>query len=130
MRPGPPGLPGLLLQRNQTIYSSAGSTADYGQTLRLGGYWIMFHEFGHHVQHRIGVLDAAYTRDEEQLQISRRVELQADCFMGMTRISVRATQLSAPDRDEMSAWREAAAGPDPRQERVPAVLGQPRVRHR
>ena len=94
---------------NQTIYSSAGSTADYGETIRLGGYWIVFHEYAHHVQRRIGVLNAAYTRDEEQLQISRRIELQADCFMAMTGISVRATRLNQRDREEMVRWREAAA---------------------
>jgi hypothetical protein len=104
---GLPGYPVFYCSANEMIYSSAGSTAAYGSTLRLGGYWIMFHEFGHHVQHRIGVLEAAYTRNEPQPQISRRVELQADCFMGMTSISVRSTKLTAQDRAEMTAWRKA-----------------------
>ena len=103
------GYPVFYCPSNQTIYSSAGSTADYGETIRLGGYWIVFHEYAHHVQRRIGVLNAAYTRDEEQLQISRRIELQADCFMAMTGISVRATRLNDLDREEMVRWREAAA---------------------
>ena len=100
------GYPVFYCGSNETVYSSAGSTAEYGSTLRLGGYWIVFHEFGHHVQQRIGVLDAAYTRDEGELQISRRIELQADCFMGMTSTSVRSTKLTARDRDEMTSWRE------------------------
>jgi hypothetical protein len=104
---GLPGYPVFYCSANEMIYSSAGSTAAYGQTLRLGGYWIMFHEFGHHVQQRIGVLGAAYTRNEAQLQLSRRVELQADCLMGMTSISVRSTKLTAQDRAEMTAWRRA-----------------------
>jgi uncharacterized protein len=101
------GYPVFYCGANEMIYSSAGSTAAYGRTLRLGGYWIMFHEFGHHVQQRMGVLIAAYTRNEPQMQISRRIELQADCFMGMTSISVRSTKLRAQDRAQMTTWREA-----------------------
>jgi hypothetical protein len=74
----------------------------------LGGYWIAFHEYGHHVQRRVGVLAAAYTRDEDQLQISRRIELQADCWMAMTGISIRTAGVNAADREEMRNWREVA----------------------
>ena len=103
------GYPVFYCPANQTIYSSAGSIADYGEGLRLGGYWIAFHEYAHHVQRRIGVLAAAYTRDEEQLQISRRIELQADCLMAMTGVSIRTTRLTTADRAEMRRWRRAAA---------------------
>ena len=85
MRPGLKGYPIFYCPANQTVYSSAGSTAEYGRRSRLAGYWIAFHEYAHHVQRRIGVLAAAYTRDEDQLQISRRIELQADCFMAHDR---------------------------------------------
>jgi hypothetical protein len=101
------GYPIFYCPANQTIYSSAGSIAEYGETVRLAGYWIAFHEYAHHVQRRIDVLAAAYTRDEDQLQISRRIELQADCFMGMTGIAMRSTRLTANDRAEMEAWRKA-----------------------
>ncbi len=100
------GYPVFYCGANESIYSSVGSTAEYGATIRLGGYWIMFHEFAHHVQQRIGVLDAAYAREEEQLQISRRIELQADCLMGMTSRSVRSVELTADDRAELANWRE------------------------
>jgi len=103
------GYPVFYCPSNQTIYSSAGSTADYGESIRLGGYWIAFHEYAHHVQHRIGVLNAAYASDEDQLQISRRIELQADCMMAMTGISIRTTELNDQDREEMVRWRESAA---------------------
>jgi predicted metalloprotease len=101
------GYPIFYCPANQTIYSSAGSIAEYGETVRLAGYWIAFHEYAHHVQRRIDVLAAAYTRDEDQLQISRRIELQADCFMGMTGIAMRSTGLTRDDRAEMDAWRKA-----------------------
>jgi len=103
------GYPVFYCSANQTIYSSAGSIADYGQGVRLGGYWIAFHEYGHHVQRRIGVLSAAYTRNEDQLRISRRIELQADCWMAMTGISIRSTGLNSTDREELKRWRQAAA---------------------
>ena len=103
------GYPVFYCGSNETIYSSAGSTAEYGETLRLGGYWIVFHEFAHHVQQRAGVLDAAYSRDESQVQISRRIELQADCLMGMTSSSVRSVKLTAADRSEMVDWRNQVA---------------------
>ncbi len=61
------------------------------------------------MQQRIGVLNAAYARDEDQLQVSRRIELQADCMMGMTGIAVRSTRLNDQDREEMVRWRKAAA---------------------
>jgi predicted metalloprotease len=62
VRRRPPGVPIFYCPANQTIYSSAGSIADYGETVRLAGYWIAFHEYAHHVQRRIDVLAAAYTR--------------------------------------------------------------------
>ncbi len=103
------GYPVFYCGANETVYSSAGSTAEYGETLRLGGYWIVFHEFAHHVQQRIGVLEAAYSLDEDQLQISRRIELQADCYMGITSSSVRSVKLTKADRAEMVDWRTQVA---------------------
>ncbi len=106
-RPSPGVQLGPVLCAQPGDYSSAGSIAEYGETVRLAGYWIAFHEYAHHVQRRIDVLAAAYTRDEDQLQISRRIELQADCFMAMTGIAIRNTGLNADDRAEMRVWRNA-----------------------
>lgn len=102
-----PGYPIFYCPANQAIYSAAGSIAQYGRSIRLAGYWIAFHEYAHHVQRRIDVLAAAYTRDEDQRQISRRIELQADCFMAMTGVSVRTTGLGPADRAEIEAWRKS-----------------------
>jgi predicted metalloprotease len=50
---------------------------------------VLAHEYGHHVQHLAGVMDAegqeAYdaTSDDAALELSRRLELQAQCFSGM-----------------------------------------------
>ena len=48
------------------------------------------HEFGHHVQNRIGTLDAEAEAEQEVgprtdagLELSRRTELQAQCFSGL-----------------------------------------------
>jgi hypothetical protein len=40
---GRKGYPVFYCSANETIYSSAGSMAEYGETLRLGGYWIVLH---------------------------------------------------------------------------------------
>ncbi len=104
-----PGYPVFYCPANEGVYASSGSMATYGEAMRLAGYWMVFHEFAHHVQQRIGVLDAAYSRDEDRNQISRRVELQADCYMGITSHTIRSTKLNGTDRDELRRWREAAA---------------------
>ncbi|SDO91732.1 hypothetical protein SAMN04487905_101120 [Actinopolyspora xinjiangensis] len=51
---------------------------------------LLAHEYGHHVQQRAGMLRASTvrqdeyeTRSPEWLRISRRLELQADCYSGM-----------------------------------------------
>ncbi|GAB3548786.1 neutral zinc metallopeptidase [Actinopolyspora lacussalsi] len=51
---------------------------------------LLAHEYGHHVQQRAGILRASTVRQEgvevrspEWFRISRRLELQADCYSGM-----------------------------------------------
>ncbi|GDY33101.1 hypothetical protein GTS_47340 [Gandjariella thermophila] len=86
-------------------------TEQYGA--RPGIYLsVLAHEYGHHVQRLAGVLGAAHDqRDDagpdtvEGLRISRRIELQADCFAGMFwaaaagRGSVSRTMLDEAVRD-------------------------------
>jgi predicted metalloprotease len=77
--------------RNQTIYMPFGTlqTDQYGA--HPGVYLALFaHEFGHHVQEMAGVWlaywDARYDAGadtEAGLELSRRAELQAQCFSGM-----------------------------------------------
>jgi uncharacterized protein len=51
---------------------------------------VLAHEYGHHVQALSGILNAAYDKGEkagkgspEKLELTRRTELQANCFSGM-----------------------------------------------
>ncbi|WP_155927926.1 neutral zinc metallopeptidase [Mycolicibacterium sp. CBMA 234] len=51
---------------------------------------VFAHEFGHHLQNLVGMLDeevaerqAAGSRSDASLELSRRLELQAQCFSGM-----------------------------------------------
>lgn len=51
---------------------------------------VLAHEYGHHVQALSGILNAAYEKGEkfgkdspEKLELTRRAELQANCFSGM-----------------------------------------------
>jgi predicted metalloprotease len=51
---------------------------------------VLAHEYGHHVQALSGILAAAYTKGEqydktspEKLELTRRAELEANCFSGM-----------------------------------------------
>jgi predicted metalloprotease len=77
--------------KNHTIYMPFGSlqTGQYGA--HPGVYLaVLAHEFGHHVQNVTGVMDAywearyeAGADTEAGLDLSRRTELQAQCFSGM-----------------------------------------------
>ncbi|MGW5054416.1 neutral zinc metallopeptidase [Actinokineospora sp. NPDC004072] len=49
---------------------------------------VLAHEYGHHIQALSGILGTAGRReraagDDEELELSRRVELQANCFAGL-----------------------------------------------
>jgi uncharacterized protein len=101
----PPGYAVFYCSGNETIYATVDALNGY-RSIRLAGYYIVFHEYSHHIQARIGVLNAGYTRNEPQMQISRRIELQADCWMGMTTTAMRSSKFGAQDRDEMTNWRQ------------------------
>ncbi len=77
--------------KNHTIYMPFGAlqTDQYGA--HPGVYLAVFaHEYGHHVQALAGVEDAYWQRrydagadSDAGLELSRRLELQAQCFSGM-----------------------------------------------
>lgn len=110
-------------------YCSATSTIYWPDTLddgpeaytfaRLGYVGLLAHEYGHHLQARTGMLDD-YARAvgrasaSHRLVLSRRLELQADCFEGVFLHSARATlELSARDRRELRVWHGYTGDEDP-----------------
>ncbi|QFZ16836.1 neutral zinc metallopeptidase [Saccharothrix syringae] len=77
--------------RNRTIYMPTRRLRDNGGGERAGSHLAtLAHEYGHHVQAVSGMLRAADSKivaaGEETpagLEMSRRIELQANCFAGM-----------------------------------------------
>lgn len=77
--------------RNRTIYMPTRRLRDNGGGERAGSHLAtLAHEYGHHVQALTGLLRAADSKivdaGEETpagLEMSRRIELQANCFAGM-----------------------------------------------
>ncbi|UVS77924.1 neutral zinc metallopeptidase [Actinokineospora sp. UTMC 2448] len=68
---------------------------------------VLAHEYGHHVQALAGILGTAERREraaeeQEELELSRRVELQANCFAGLFLAAAR-------DRGDIDADTAEAA---------------------
>jgi len=84
---GPTGPPSYYCSVNQTIYlDQTADDARSGYYQADKGYWFLLsHEFGHHLQQAGGIF-ASYTEDtanagaDQDLELSRRLELQATCF--------------------------------------------------
>ncbi|MFD1151283.1 neutral zinc metallopeptidase [Saccharothrix hoggarensis] len=82
--------------RNRTIYMPTKRLRDNGGGERPGSHLAtLAHEYGHHVQALTGMLRAADSKivdaGEETpagLEMSRRIELQANCFAGMFLVAV------------------------------------------
>lgn len=96
--------PGFYCSSSQTIYIGRNRLQDFSWP-RVGLTAYVFHEYGHHVQFSSGVLDAAYTSSESQLQISRRVELQSDCLMGIAMRHSRGVGFTSAHMADMVTWR-------------------------
>jgi predicted metalloprotease len=87
----------------------------------LAQAYVLAHEYGHHVQNLIGVLDRASSGDVGPQSAAVRVELQADCFAGVWVRNAVSTGLveeitRADIQDALSA--AAAVGDDRVQERI------------
>ncbi|BDU03995.1 hypothetical protein GV791_30250 [Nocardia cyriacigeorgica] len=88
------------------------------QTDLFGDNWVVYlsvfaHEYGHHIQNMSGILKAANServdsgvRSTRGLELSRRVELQANCFDGMYLSS--SSQGGSLTASQMSMAREDA----------------------
>jgi uncharacterized protein len=122
------GAPAYYCSVDRTIYWPA--TRDDGREAytfaRLGYAALLAHEFGHHLQAVTGMVTAyaalyakAGNRGERYV-LSRRLELQAQCFEGVFLATVaRSIGLSGADRDELKAWHGFTGDEDPPKNRKP-----------
>lgn len=122
------GAPAYYCSVNQTIYWPA--TRDDGREAytfaRLGYAALLAHEFGHHLQAVTGMINefgrryaVAETKSQRYL-LSRRLELQAQCFEGVFLATVaRSIELSPADRDELRTWHGFTGDEDPPDTREP-----------
>lgn len=66
---------------DETIYMNPDVVRKYSATgTRFAALHLVFHEFAHHVQWRLGIFDGRSADVEDDMQASRRLELQAECF--------------------------------------------------
>jgi hypothetical protein len=122
------GAPAYYCSATRTIYWPV--TGDDGAEAytyaRLGYVALVAHEFGHHMQSASGMLGEyglrAYrtkSRSERYL-LSRRLELQAQCFEGIfLAVAGRSLELSSNDRYQLRIWHTYTGDEDPPTSRKP-----------
>ncbi|GAB2991154.1 neutral zinc metallopeptidase [Saccharothrix stipae] len=105
--------------RNRTIYMPTRRLRDNGGGHRAGSHLAtLAHEYGHHVQALTGMLRAADSKivdaGEETpagLEMSRRIELQANCFAGMFLVAASGSIGSGLAQEAAEDFRYAVAEP-------------------
>jgi predicted metalloprotease len=121
------GAPAYYCSANRTIYWPA--SRDDGREAytfaRLGYVALTAHEFGHHLQSTTGMVNEygksyARAKSGERYLLSRRLELQAQCFEGVFLQTVaRSLRLNAVDREELRMWHSYTGDEDPPSSRKP-----------
>ena len=121
------GSPAYYCSSTRTIYWP--DTVDDGREAytfaRLGYVGLTAHEFGHHLQATTGMLNAyaaAYddASTKARYALSRRLELQAQCFEGVfLHVTRSELDVSAKDRAELKAWHSYTGDEDPPKGRKP-----------
>jgi predicted metalloprotease len=124
---GQSGSPAYYCSGTTTIYWP--DTVDDGREAytfaRLGYVGLTAHEFGHHLQFTTGMLNAYSRLDEgtskkEHDALSRRLELQAQCFEGVFLHATREDlDVSGKDAAELKAWHSYTGDEDPPKSRRP-----------
>jgi hypothetical protein len=124
---GQKGSPAYYCSATWTIYWP--DTVDDGNEAytfaRLGYVGLVAHEFGHHVQASTGMLgeyatDYAHGSKTERYALSRRLELQAQCFEGIyLHLARKDLHVSATDRAQLRTWHSYTGDEDPPKSRKP-----------
>lgn len=122
------GAPAYYCSITRTIYWPV--TGDNGSEAytfaRLGYIGLVAHEFGHHLQGASGMLSEYAQRSyetksrSERYLLSRRLELQAQCFEGIfLAVTAESIGLSSSDRDQLRMWHAYTGDEDPPGSRKP-----------
>lgn len=92
---------------------------------RLGYVGLAAHEFGHHLQATTGMFSEygtlyADASKKERYELSRRLELQAQCFEGVfLTYASKEIDLSSYDRTQLREWHSYTGDEDPPSTRKP-----------
>ena len=120
--------PAYYCSATRTIYwpVSGDDGAEAYTYARLGYVGLVAHEFGHHVQAASGMLreygQRAYVAksSRERYLLSRRLELQAQCFEGIfLAAAAQSIGLSSDDRYQLRVWHAYTGDEDPPENRKP-----------
>jgi len=122
------GAPAYYCSATRTIYWPVrGDDGSEAYTYaRLGYVGLVAHEFGHHLQATSGMLRQYGQRSyrtksrSERYLLSRRLELQAQCFEGIfLAAAARSMTLSSDDRYQLRIWHAYTGDEDPPTSRKP-----------
>jgi uncharacterized protein len=125
---GQKGAPAYYCSISRTIYWPAnGEDGAEAYTLaRLGYVALVAHEFGHHLQAASGMLSEYAQRSygtnshSKRYLLSRRLELQAQCFEGIfLAVTAESMGLSNDDRYQLRIWHGYTGDEDPPEDRKP-----------
>jgi hypothetical protein len=120
--------PAYYCSVTRTIYwPVTGDDANEAYTFaRLGYVGLVAHEFGHHLQAESGMLreygqrSYAAKRRGQRYLLSRRLELQAQCFEGIfLATAARSLSLGDNDRYQLRLWHSYTGDEDPPSGRKP-----------
>jgi hypothetical protein len=125
---GQKGAPAYYCSITRTIYWPARGDdgAEAFTFARLGYVGLVAHEFGHHLQAASGMLSEYAQRTygtksrSERYLLSRRLELQAQCFAGIfLALTAESMGLSDNDRYQLKMWHAYTGDEDPPSDRKP-----------
>lgn len=91
---------------NRTVYVSDAIT-DAVVRYRMLGFEVIAHEYTHHVQELMGILDQAVQGGKDDLA-TRRVELQAHCVAYASMVGMAGLEMTSRELDQLrQSWKYA-----------------------